>query len=1453
MISKSPLIQKGQHRNYLVLEQRQNSTIVLDLITNESFPCKKIYIPPQQKVILYIKKIEQISAEKKIWFDYSLLNDYREGESFEFDIISRTKNGFTLENNENKQLFLPASLCSGLNGLKRIRLTVKSIELKENKLFFAPVDHTLVSESGSFTDELMVGESYNFNVNGYREINNTLSILLLERKGFNYSVRGYEFQKESSCPDIVRCIVQSIQQNKVYLSQDKYALLNQFYEEGKKYPFKVISLEQDENVKFYLLEDKFHLRHRIYFSNYCKKEFETLKEGAICELFLKRIEKKGYLLLSLISVDLNTKFYSVEEVFGAIGVTDANKYFYNLKNDFEQILDGKGKTNPVVDHNSRENHWLFTYLQFIPSFVSKLISNERIDEAKEFLQLNINLEKWILEGSDFLNNFSFEKKDQIILKAEYTIQKSLIKIQACNLIQSDGTHLFIERTLSNLTKSGRLRNASVLLFKEILALTNELLKRNIDEIIEIISLLIKNDLLDEYESGVYRNTLESRIIPEKKQLNQSLELDHELRASANNKTIVNICKILLLQILLDEKAGKKEYAVIDSANFLRYLSLITTGIKGKKELLKSSVACITSSTRLSVKLTDLDSLPGKYHCRKLKELKVSDKGKQLYLNNGSIYKGTSGWHLFSSPRLGYYRMEKELQFTNIASFYNGLLNVASKTKFNLPLTGLKSFRDYSENWEKYYQSNFEVDPENEQKIFPLPNEKVEAVVKCIHKDNCQLLFLKLSDSRYRGEGVLHISELLTVHLTSLEGLFFPDERLVLRVKESEKQLSFSLKQDIWELTRHFFNIGDFIDAQVVSIKEDLAFTITERGAPGVFIIPLDTKIFEGGTYRLKVINNREDKMTYFCEYHSHTENKITAESELRQLLKKYFIIYEEHEEIPSVKLLEAMIGSVKLSLEALVFIQENLIQKLEGLFILKLICSITKDSKSYYFDQHIKHIITLLEFNEFSDTSVFDKLEFINEHTLEVYPRLNDLNDGLKLLSCYNNIDAVDKLRSEIICSSEDKKALQELILAHNILKKHCEKKTKVLTGSKEIINKFLLKNKGPFFGTLPIIKFEESTPAVPAQKSINDNLGKEGKHREFITSFIFFAETDTADIEKQSNVIMRNICGFLNSGGGSLFIGINDEGQIIGLKEDYKLLPGKGNADAYERFIRKYIVRSFSNDVNGQIEFKFVDNNGREYLEVIIPELDRPISFNDEFFQRQGNETRILKGNDLILFLRRKMSWQEPTNHSKENSTISNPVSDSGFQENDKENEEVSEPDEEVVIAYFSLFLSGDYAITRSKPHTRNLRKLLPIKKGDEDGFLLQGYDNGCVNKIKISTLLKKRFGFEYKNGISEDGKLLFLSVIPDERLLRIVSLKDEVEYVKMYHTKNISVHELLYLKGNMIVPKNIDTLMSYSVVEDSYAKLLNRMIAGSKHSIGKRKNHPDFLDEFKILAQII
>ncbi len=103
----------------------------------------------------------------------------------------------------------------------------------------------------------------------------------------------------------------------------------------------------------------------------------------------------------------------------------------------------------------------------------------------------------------------------------------------------------------------------------------------------------------------------------------------------------------------------------------------------------------------------------------------------------------------------------------------------------------------------------------------------------------------------------------------------------------------------------------------------------------------------------------------------------------------------------------------------------------------------------------------------------------------------------------------------------------------------------------------------GGVFGLLGGLVFRFIRTKLDTIDSLNQELGKdlalllvqgEGPILEFKSSFRWDLRQNQANKGLEA-VILKTIAGFMNGNGGTLLIGVADDGAIVGLKPDYTLL----------------------------------------------------------------------------------------------------------------------------------------------------------------------------------------------------------------------------------------------------------------------------------------------------------
>ena len=110
----------------------------------------------------------------------------------------------------------------------------------------------------------------------------------------------------------------------------------------------------------------------------------------------------------------------------------------------------------------------------------------------------------------------------------------------------------------------------------------------------------------------------------------------------------------------------------------------------------------------------------------------------------------------------------------------------------------------------------------------------------------------------------------------------------------------------------------------------------------------------------------------------------------------------------------------------------------------------------------------------------------------------------------------------------------------------------------------------------------------------------------------------------------LKWVCGFANATGGTIFIGKNDQGAVVGVS-DYKRL-----MDDIPNKIKNYL--GLIADVN------LLDERGKYFIEIITPPYTVAVSLRGRYYQRSGSTNTELIGSALTEFLLRKsgQTWDE-------------------------------------------------------------------------------------------------------------------------------------------------------------------------------------------------------------------
>jgi hypothetical protein len=139
------------------------------------------------------------------------------------------------------------------------------------------------------------------------------------------------------------------------------------------------------------------------------------------------------------------------------------------------------------------------------------------------------------------------------------------------------------------------------------------------------------------------------------------------------------------------------------------------------------------------------------------------------------------------------------------------------------------------------------------------------------------------------------------------------------------------------------------------------------------------------------------------------------------------------------------------------------------------------------------------------------------------------------------------------------------------------------------------------------------------------------------------FKQTLSLDVKKgtkesyMEKMVLKTIAAFLNSQGGTLLVGVADDGRIPGLRAEMGAL-FKGSRDDLLKHFKNILRRSIRKTFYPLIDYDTVDVNGEQVLRVDCRESDKECFLDaTEFYVRTNPATDQLNGEKMVEYIRRR------------------------------------------------------------------------------------------------------------------------------------------------------------------------------------------------------------------------
>jgi uncharacterized membrane protein YeaQ/YmgE (transglycosylase-associated protein family) len=170
--------------------------------------------------------------------------------------------------------------------------------------------------------------------------------------------------------------------------------------------------------------------------------------------------------------------------------------------------------------------------------------------------------------------------------------------------------------------------------------------------------------------------------------------------------------------------------------------------------------------------------------------------------------------------------------------------------------------------------------------------------------------------------------------------------------------------------------------------------------------------------------------------------------------------------------------------------------------------------------------------------------------------------------------------------------------------------------------------------------RLQPPRPSEPIDELIRHG---ESDRLEFKSSARWNLHTKARD-ERIELVIAKAVSGFLNSDGGTLLIGVNDDGDKVGLANDFTVVKSP-DPDRFELWLRDFLSTTLGQTAAVQAVIDFapvtVDGVDTYVCRVTCPASPRPVYLRPgkggaqpELWVRIGNSTRQLKVDEAVDYV---------------------------------------------------------------------------------------------------------------------------------------------------------------------------------------------------------------------------
>ena len=1234
-----------------------------------------------------------------------------------------------------------------------------------------------------------------------------------------YFLPKLKFQLNEPLPQTLKVKIKSCNKGNLILAHFIPQYVKRFYNQGEEYEFAVISKPYANN-KFFTLEDIYGIRYRLNEDN----ALLQVGQRVICKF--TRITQ-FFFELKRSDSSLRLPFISAKDFCANIGVRPAMAKLYISKiHSLPEMAD------VATELKNKNPRWILSALHVALTELRNWFNNRDVRRTQLLLSMLItdmrNAGLYIIENSRFLRNLHESSRSSIQSTITNVIENLKPYENTLNLVANRLEHSFVEQLMEKLRRAGYLyhpvRQLSTLML--VFRTDPELVNKYLGGIFETIMEWPVETWTTEPFRSAFVDQLELYIDQACHEIDLLPLADTEEQVDKIEKIVTAIA----LQLLIsgDTESSRARH---NRSLFYCYVSLLRTA-KNDDLLDKAFLTLMGINLPLEFKYGDIRE-------PMMLMTKATVRPNDSFCTLRSTHSATFGPVEIFVDEEGI-AMRSSKSPSDIPVIPAGIMPWLSPMIFannvkSLSNTKLKSLEAHHTLWQDIEQELFHNETRdlmgqrvqysaakgNTVKIIIEPDE--------LQRDNDPVWRCRIDDDDYLPEeGYIRRSDIVTYRLNSndldhkrflLNRAFNYSENrpyhflATVTDIEPDGMLHFSLLNNVRSKISEYCEIdGEYLAVITTPPSQDAKkqySAICENGY-GIYVQYDRSNSYRPGEYVIvRITDNSDPLQIKAVVIATESERRLDKVDAFINILNSVRIAPDiDHEE-------EQHQSAADFAEDPIESLSYDDINELIELFRFKAISSselliafdylqfarlMALAIENYELADRLNVHASLLRLHQYYATNNrIDIDQLLKMRPLvEGLPMLEIIYHRIEVVSWLDNPDRNTDLWNTINSPRNDlETSLARLVLSYNMLPKDSD-------ADIELAKK--LKKK---IASLLGVNFEQKTLK---------NYGSENQFIEFKSSIVYPArknqdEKNEANPEQQQYVLLKIISSFMNSSGGTLYIGVNDASHCeAGLFEDFEYYKRQHN----QAFINNYRfemrnVDNFCTFLTNLVRFQWgtlvsesvqIDKDPEASRDVIIVKVEPrtlPVELDGKIFVRRSGSTMMLNDVEAREFTeeRQALDYQNKIELPKiEQSTI--PAEDSSEQlpsaapktkRIDPEPSASSTEEKKPLIAtsqwrpnilhnWEDAFKDPAYYIYLKRNHTllysdtdlyceEDYDLSLVVSEAETSGFLLLVFPNREALKIPIAEILEKP-----QNQLIEffDAEPVFASIVTADQGLLVI-----------------------------------------------------------------------------------